>query len=217
MKNLLLAFVMVLIASACGKKTQTVTEYVSTPGETVYVQPPTESQQDQIDEITEAENDYRDSLGQLPLSEGLTCTVHNSSNANLNASFGSAAYTFSLHGGFNQEQIDSTQASEILPESIRNLYIGLNYSLRCQGYIVLLESGVHEFTLNSDDGSRLYVNGTLVVDNNGSHAMLVKSGSISLRRGVYSFRLDYSQSGGGDQGLILSSGGDVLDAAFLYR
>ncbi len=53
------------------------------------------------------------------------------------------------------------------------------------------EAGLYKFGLISDDGAKLYVDGKLVVDNDGSHSALLKSGSIPLKKGLHNIRIEY--------------------------
>jgi len=57
-----------------------------------------------------------------------------------------------------------------------------DYGLRFEGYFKLLNAGEYTFTLTSDDGAKLYVDGKLVVDNDGIHAAQPKSGKIELTK-----------------------------------
>jgi hypothetical protein len=50
------------------------------------------------------------------------------------------------------------------------------------------------FRIASDDGSRLYVDGDLVVDNWGAHAVRTRTGKIALEAGVHYLRLDYFEA-----------------------
>lgn len=52
-------------------------------------------------------------------------------------------------------------------------------------------AGVWTFFLNSDDGSKLYVDDTLVVDNDFLHPMREKSGSVTLTQGLHAIRVDF--------------------------
>ena len=49
-----------------------------------------------------------------------------------------------------------------------------------EGWIDLAESGSWTFGLESDDGSRLWIGDEVVVDNDGLHGMVERTGSISL-------------------------------------
>ncbi len=60
------------------------------------------------------------------------------------------------------------------------------------------KSGRYNFFTTSDDGSRLYIDGQLVVNNDGPHGMVEKSGAISLDTGMHTIRVNYFDSGGGD-------------------
>ena len=53
--------------------------------------------------------------------------------------------------------------------------------------------GDYKFRLLSDDGSKLYINGKLVIDNDDSHAPAAVDGSAHLSRGVFQMRVSYFQ------------------------
>ncbi len=59
------------------------------------------------------------------------------------------------------------------------------------GYIDVLEDGLWEFALRSDDGSILEIDGRLAVNNDGSHSDYTATGQVALRKGPHSFRLVY--------------------------
>lgn len=52
------------------------------------------------------------------------------------------------------------------------------------------------FYTNSDDGSKLWVNNELVVDNDGDHGVIEKNGSISLKPGTYPLEVIWFNGGG---------------------
>ena len=56
------------------------------------------------------------------------------------------------------------------------------FALVFTGYIDLFFTGVHTFYLTSDEGSRLFVNGELVVDNDGLHDRREKIGTFLYSR-----------------------------------
>ena len=71
--------------------------------------------------------------------------------------------------------------------------------VRFEAALTVAEAGTYQFFLASDDGSRLYVNGQLVVDNDGDHGVIERSGKIDLAAGVQSLRLDWFNGGGGGE------------------
>ncbi|MDX1962053.1 MAG: sialate O-acetylesterase [Pirellulales bacterium] len=72
-----------------------------------------------------------------------------------------------------------------------------NYALRFRGVCVLPQAGPYTFTLASDDGSRLRVNGRTVVENDGIHPAIEKSGDpIELPAGPVELEIEYFQGGG---------------------
>jgi hypothetical protein len=54
-------------------------------------------------------------------------------------------------------------------------------------------SGDYEFALNSDDGSRLYIDGREEIDNDGEHGQLEKVKIVSLAAGMHEVRIPYFQ------------------------
>ena len=84
-------------------------------------------------------------------------------------------------------------------------YAGIreNFGMVFKGDLDIEKAGEYTFKLGSDDGSLLTVNGEKIVDNDGSHAMKYKEGSIELQPGVATVRVDYFQ-GPGDMKLSLT-------------
>ena len=68
-----------------------------------------------------------------------------------------------------------------------------DFAIRFRGELAIDTPGLYHFGLYSDDGSKLYVNGMLVVDNDGIHEGRGKRGSITLTTGVYPVEIHYFQ------------------------
>lgn len=169
-----------------------------------------------IEKLVAEKNEYRIIAGQLPLSRGLTCTVHETTNPDLTVSLGNIKHTFTLTDEFNQPNSSINDRLNILPEALQAIYLN-NFAIRCQGQLVIIESGYYSFELTSDDGSMLYIGGSLVVNNNGNHGAVTVVGAKLLERGIHSFKLDYAQTGGGSQALILTSNNVLIPAENFYR
>lgn len=58
-------------------------------------------------------------------------------------------------------------------------------------------AGDYEFMTNSDDGSRLYIDGILVVDNDGLHGPTVQINTVTLSAGSHPLRVEFFEKGGG--------------------
>ena len=96
---------------------------------------------------------------------------------------------------------ESPKASGIVPEikiDVPQLATRDAFGLRFTGQIQVDEPGRYRFYTNSDDGSRLYVDGKLVVNNDGNHGMSEKSGRVRLSEGLHDLVVTYFDSGGGD-------------------
>lgn len=66
-----------------------------------------------------------------------------------------------------------------------------------EGYLHLSTAGTYNFSLASDDGSKLYIDGTQVVDNDGDHGVITANGSIELQPGKHQLRVEWFNGGGG--------------------
>ena len=78
-----------------------------------------------------------------------------------------------------------------------------NFSIRWTGKLTVPESGQYLMATTSDDGTRLYLDGKLIVDNWGDHGMETKTADVELKAGrpvdlVLEFYEHY-----GDAGAIL--------------
>jgi hypothetical protein len=70
------------------------------------------------------------------------------------------------------------------------------FSTRWRGYLPVARSGSYRFATTSDDGSWLYVDGRLVVDNGGTHGAVTRSAQTFLERGPHFILIEYFQIGG---------------------
>lgn len=66
-----------------------------------------------------------------------------------------------------------------------------SFSVEWTGSIEIERRGGYWFTLISDDGSRLWIDGRLVVDNGGAHAPVERTGHVRLEPGRHRVRLLY--------------------------
>jgi alpha-L-fucosidase len=66
------------------------------------------------------------------------------------------------------------------------------------GFIAIPETGVYTFFVGSDDGSRLWIDGTLVVNNDGLHGLQEKQGNVPLEKGYHRLRVGFFERTGSD-------------------
>jgi len=66
-----------------------------------------------------------------------------------------------------------------------------HFAIQFEGYLRIPADGIYTFYTYSDDGSRLYLHDTLVVDNDGSHSARQRNGYIALQKGLVPIRVDY--------------------------
>ena len=72
-----------------------------------------------------------------------------------------------------------------------------NFSVRWTGQVQATHTGTYTFYTRSDDGVRLWVNGSQLVNDWSDHAARERKGTIDLQAGVsYDIRLEYYEKGG---------------------
>lgn len=78
-----------------------------------------------------------------------------------------------------------------------------------EGFINIQNQGSWTFFTQSDDGSALYIDDLLVVDNNSLQQMTEKSGSIFLNEGNHKIRVEYFENSGNAGLIVLWEGNGV--------
>ncbi len=70
---------------------------------------------------------------------------------------------------------------------------------RYEGYLSAPADEVYSFALTSDDGSKLWIDGKLVVDNDGLHSSTTKSGAAPLAKGMHRITVEWFNKTGGSE------------------
>ena len=91
--------------------------------------------------------------------------------------------------------VATTGAWDGAPASLTN-----RFAAAFEGALLVRRAGRYTLTLRSDDGSRLYIDGSPVVDNGGNHSMRSASATLPLSEGLHSVRIEYHENEG-DAGL----------------
>ena len=86
---------------------------------------------------------------------------------------------------------------------------GTDVAARFETGITIDQPGIYTLFLDSDDVSRLFIDGEVVVENDGLHTMTEQSGQIGLLPGLHLLRIEFFERGG-TQGLIASIEGPGL-------
>lgn len=94
-----------------------------------------------------------------------------------------------IHEGFVAEFSHKQVLSEGIPQE--------QVAVVFESYLEAQEAGKYTFFTNSDDGSKLYVNGIQIVDNDGDHGVMERSGSLELAKGKHLVRVEFFNGGGG--------------------
>jgi Bacterial Ig domain/PA14 domain len=66
-----------------------------------------------------------------------------------------------------------------------------------EGYINIPSTGLWTFSTESDDGSRVLIDGQPVVTNDGLHGMVDRSGQVALEWGFHRYRVEFFENYGG--------------------
>ena len=98
-----------------------------------------------------------------------------------------------------------------------NNYFGVDFN----GLIQVPETGTYRYFACSDDCSQLFIDGKLVIDNDGKHGLIKKDTLLSLEKGFHELKVLYFQHTGGKKVEISYSGLDIRETlipdSFLYH
>lgn len=78
------------------------------------------------------------------------------------------------------------------------------FAIDYTGKIWIEKPGKYTWAIVSDDGSRLYLDGHLVIDNDGTHAARGIAGIANLKRGEHRIRISYFQGPRDEVALIVA-------------
>jgi hypothetical protein len=77
-----------------------------------------------------------------------------------------------------------------------------NFGFRFSGKINIAAAGDYTFYTTSDDGSQLFIDGALLVDNDGLHGAAEQSGVVTLAAGLHDIAVTMFELGGGESLLV---------------
>lgn len=153
---------------------QTVTGTTAAPSETT-VRPPTKS------------------CSVCAVKSMFKCTVH---DFNGRSSLLADLYSSPIIGSFTMDQFDVTPRDwnsgfPKLPSSLSHLRE--NYAIRCMGKLYVATTGMHGFSMTSDDGMRLLLNGIPAIQDDGLHAPRTTNSNVYLSKGFYKMEVQWFQ------------------------
>jgi Ca2+-binding RTX toxin-like protein len=90
------------------------------------------------------------------------------------------------------------------PDSVWAASPHVNYAADYTANLSIAAAGTYAFSLNSDDGSALYIDGALVVNDDGAHGAVTVTNQATLTAGTHTVEVRFFQAGGG-QTLTLSA------------
>ncbi|MEN8193776.1 MAG: PA14 domain-containing protein, partial [Bacteroidota bacterium] len=76
-------------------------------------------------------------------------------------------------------------------------YSELYFGFVMHGYVSVENAGNYTFYTATNDGSKLLVDNVEIIDNDGAHGTIEKSGKVYLEKGKHLIELRYFQAGGG--------------------
>lgn len=71
------------------------------------------------------------------------------------------------------------------------------FGIKMQAYLQIDQAGDYTFYTRSDDGSKLFIDGKEVVNNDGDHGVIEKNGSVNLAAGKHLVLVEYYNGSGG--------------------
>ena len=73
-----------------------------------------------------------------------------------------------------------------------------NYGFVFDGLVKIPADGVYNFYISSDDGSKLFIDEKMLIDNDGLHGMSEKNNEVPLSKGYHKIKILFFERSGGD-------------------
>lgn len=110
---------------------------------------------------------------------------------NAKKSYGEHVYDYHHIGSLEWKGINVSKRSHDIPfpDVSKTELFGIVFN----STITINEEACYEFSLNSDDGSKLWIEEEFILDNGGNHAMQLKKDSFVLQKGTYPIKIWYQQ------------------------
>ncbi len=91
-----------------------------------------------------------------------------------------------------------TTSLNIPPQDFQQGFPGVSkrfewFAIEYTGRFWIAKPGEYRFALTSDDGADLYIDGQLVIDNDGQHPPSTGMAAVTLRGGIHQIRVPYFQ------------------------
>ncbi len=115
------------------------------------------------------------------------------------------AYIY-YEGGW--QTLDNMPQAKVVSEGSVDNFVLINrkrdshFAFEFNGYFSAPADGAYTFYLSSDDGTRLFLHDSLLIENDGLHGMSDKRGNVGLKKGLHPIKLQYFNATG-DFGLEL--------------
>ena len=93
--------------------------------------------------------------------------------------------------------------------SITSAQSNNEFAFRFFGTITIDSTGDYTFYTQSDDGSQLFIDGVLVVDNDGLHGSVEEDGTVTLSEGIHTIEVTFFEKFG-QQSLLVSYEGPTI-------
>jgi hypothetical protein len=106
-----------------------------------------------------------------------------------------------------------TSSLNVPPQDFQEGFPGVTnrfewFAIDYSGRFWIAKPGRYKFLLTSDDGSRMYIDDRLVIDNDGTHPPISQAESVVLRGGIHTIRVSYFQGPRFQVALMLNVAGE---------
>lgn len=109
-------------------------------------------------------------------------------------------------------RVDATINIEDSEDAVPGTTLSEHFYIRWTGVVRVPKDGTYTFAINSDDGSRVFIDDKEVIDNGGVHAMEEKSGELALKSGDHKIKVEFFENEGGAGCILMWSAAGVDQA-----
>ncbi|HUR31199.1 MAG TPA: OmpA family protein [Saprospiraceae bacterium] len=130
--------------------------------------------------------------------------VYDLDDYELSKGYTPGVYKYDMVGSIKLVSLSVKKTNQAVSYFPGGVYMRDRFGIIFTSQLKVTKPGCYEFYLESDDGSILWIEDNVVIDNDSTHAMTIRRDTIHLKEGTFPVRVWYYNAFPGQFGLILN-------------
>ena len=130
--------------------------------------------------------------------------VYDLEGYDLSRGYTTGVFMYDMVGTIKLASLSVKKTNQAVSYFPGGVYMRDQFGIIFTSQLTVTKSGCYEFYLESDDGSILWIEDNIVIDNDSTHRMIVRRDTMHLKEGTFPVKVWYYNALPGQFGLILN-------------